>query len=444
VRLVCAQMLRDANDVDDAVQQTFLSAYKSLLSGVEPLDGEAWIVTIARNECLARIRGRMRTPLADGELDDLPGTDDPAERAAQYERVALVLGALRRLPLRERTAVAMQAFAGASNAELARGLGTTESAVESILVRARAQLRPVLAASRALALAPLGLRNLLLRLVTTPGIDSGTEIAGAAKLGAALAVVGSVVALGPAQPAHRGLLAPAVKNVAAATPSVDAAGGVVAPSAPFGIAPGVDPAAGPGDGRRGGGAPRTPGSTRTGSAALPAVSGSDDADGAVTRSEDGGSADSRGPSGSSGDGGSGSSDDGGTSGSGSSGPDSSGSGSGSSGSGSDDGANDTSGSSGSGGDGTSDSGSSGESESSGSSGESGSGDASGSSDDGATPAPGDSGESTESGGSSGSSGSSGSGSGSDSEESSGSDGTTDGGSDGGTETTTTTPAGDDL
>src|SRR4051812_11674708 len=60
---LCRLLLRDPNDAEDAAQQTFLSAYRALVSGVVPRDPGAWLATIARNECRNRVRLRMREPL---------------------------------------------------------------------------------------------------------------------------------------------------------------------------------------------------------------------------------------------------------------------------------------------------------------------------------------------------------------------------------------------
>src|ERR687885_2814728 len=77
---LCRVLLRDRVEAEDASQQTFLSAHASLLNGVEPRDPAAWLATIARNECRARLRGRMAAPLALVETD---GQTDEAEVAAE-------------------------------------------------------------------------------------------------------------------------------------------------------------------------------------------------------------------------------------------------------------------------------------------------------------------------------------------------------------------------
>src|SRR2546426_12534521 len=94
---LCRLLLRDVSEAEDAAQQTFLSAYRALRSGVVPRDGGAWLSTIARNECRSRARARMREPLAlepglmaAGEsLDDTP---------ARSEQVRALKAALLDLP----------------------------------------------------------------------------------------------------------------------------------------------------------------------------------------------------------------------------------------------------------------------------------------------------------------------------------------------------------
>src|SRR5215831_7131920 len=69
IQRICSRLLRDDFDAEDAAQRTFLSAYKALLGGAKPRDGEAWLATIARHECLQRIRARMRRPLPVDEVE---------------------------------------------------------------------------------------------------------------------------------------------------------------------------------------------------------------------------------------------------------------------------------------------------------------------------------------------------------------------------------------
>jgi RNA polymerase sigma-70 factor (ECF subfamily) len=163
---LCRVLLRDAHEAEDAVQQTFLHAYRSLLRGIEPRHPPAWLATIARNECRVRIQRRMREPLVELELDNpLP---DPVIAAAARADLAEIWCAIGELPRRQRRAFLLREFSGLSYAELGEALGLSEPAVESLLVRARRQLRirlrPVFRST--VAVAPLvEIRNQLSRLI---------------------------------------------------------------------------------------------------------------------------------------------------------------------------------------------------------------------------------------------------------------------------------------
>src|SRR6188472_2326793 len=69
VRGLCRALLRDADEAEDAAQQVFLSALRSLHRGSVPRDPGAWLATIARHECWARSRGSRTAPLH-AELPD--------------------------------------------------------------------------------------------------------------------------------------------------------------------------------------------------------------------------------------------------------------------------------------------------------------------------------------------------------------------------------------
>jgi RNA polymerase sigma factor (sigma-70 family) len=136
---VCRSMLRDHHEAEDAAQQAFLSAYRGLLGGSVPRDGGAWISTIARNECRNRIRDRMREPLA--LRDSTEAQTDPLGETIRSADVASLRVALAELPRQQRRAFMLREFSGLSYNELAVALGVSQPAVESLLFRARQQLR---------------------------------------------------------------------------------------------------------------------------------------------------------------------------------------------------------------------------------------------------------------------------------------------------------------
>ena len=185
---LCRLLLRDPVEADDAAQQVFLSAHQAVLRGSTPRDPPAWLTAITRNECRARIRARMREPLALPELpSDLPDPLVAAMRAADLQAVWAALGTL---PRRQRRALVLRELGGLSYHELGRALGVSHSAVESLLFRARRQVRSLVAG------APLALRDQLAQLI--PGFDPASAgiVARAAALPIALKLAGAAVGVG--------------------------------------------------------------------------------------------------------------------------------------------------------------------------------------------------------------------------------------------------------
>jgi RNA polymerase sigma factor (sigma-70 family) len=138
---LCHALLRDRAEAEDAAQQTFLSAHRALLGGTDPREPAAWLAAIARNECWARIRGRMREPLPVSELETASARHDPLEEAIRRADLAALWRAVEELPRPQRDALLLREFGGLSYEELAAALAVSGPAVESLLFRARQRLR---------------------------------------------------------------------------------------------------------------------------------------------------------------------------------------------------------------------------------------------------------------------------------------------------------------
>jgi RNA polymerase sigma-70 factor (ECF subfamily) len=189
---LCRALLRDPAEAEDAAQQAFLSAHRSLLNGAEPREPAAWLATIARNECWARIRGRMREPLATDAADTVVGGHDPVAEAIRRADLAALWAAIEALPRTQRDALLLREFGGLRYDELAAALAVSESAVESLLVRARTRLRSQLKAAYA-AFTGASWLEWLARLAaggTAPAAATKAVVVG---LGAAAVTGGAVV-----------------------------------------------------------------------------------------------------------------------------------------------------------------------------------------------------------------------------------------------------------
>ena len=195
VYALCRLILRDGVEAEDAAQQTFLSAYRSLLNGTGPDQPEAWLATIARNECRQRISRRPPSTVELLESDSDGAPDLPGVLDSRAEMEALC-AAVAELPTKQREAIVLREFYGLSYREVAAALGTTGTAVESAIFKSRrslqARLRPMRDAAGSLAL-PLSLQDSLAQAI--PGFSQAVTGGGGAALVAKLSVPFGVKAL---------------------------------------------------------------------------------------------------------------------------------------------------------------------------------------------------------------------------------------------------------
>src|SRR5579864_4840204 len=184
----CLGRMRSREEAEDALQSTFLRVHKALAKGAVPEFEAAWLYKIAHNVCLSRHdvigrRGKHET------VQDLDTIDD--------ELVGLS-DALAVMPPKLRQALLLREWQGLSYAEIATAMGTTVSAVETLIFRARRHLAGALetdgrtpVVSRGLSIGALlgRLRALLV------GAGPAKLAAGAALMAIGGAGIGSAVAL---------------------------------------------------------------------------------------------------------------------------------------------------------------------------------------------------------------------------------------------------------
>jgi RNA polymerase sigma-70 factor (ECF subfamily) len=150
----CYRMLGSVHDADDALQETFLRAWRHL-SGFEGRSTfRAWLYRIATNVCLATLGRRepepevmtdeptVLTPYPDAWLDELPSElAEPGARYDLHESVQLaLLAAIQTLPPRQRAALLLRDVLGFSAKEVAQLLDASAASVHSAVRRARATL----------------------------------------------------------------------------------------------------------------------------------------------------------------------------------------------------------------------------------------------------------------------------------------------------------------
>lgn len=159
----CYRMLGSVHDAEDQVQETLLRAWRFY----DEFEGRAsmrtWLYRIATNVCLRALENRARRPLPSGlgapgsSPEELPAVDgevpwlepipdtlvpaDPASVVASRASLRLALiAALQYLPARQRAVLILRDVLRWRAVEVADLLGTTATAVNGLLLRARARI----------------------------------------------------------------------------------------------------------------------------------------------------------------------------------------------------------------------------------------------------------------------------------------------------------------
>jgi RNA polymerase sigma factor (sigma-70 family) len=136
----CRSILRNDADAQDALQSAFASALLALQRGRLDAPVRPWLFRIAHNEAisLARRRRYWEELGDDGDPDRCAVSAE--DRAAQRERLALLVADIRELPERQRGALVMRELSGLSHADIAIALEISVGAAKQAIFEARGAL----------------------------------------------------------------------------------------------------------------------------------------------------------------------------------------------------------------------------------------------------------------------------------------------------------------
>lgn len=132
---VCLLYLKDYGLAEDAVQETFLRAYRSWDKFEGRSSEKTWLTSIAINVCRTMLRSPWRKRVAGEEALELLRTEDPV----MYDPT--VARAVMRLPKDQRVAVILFYVQDMKIREIAQALEIPQATVSSRLNRARGKLR---------------------------------------------------------------------------------------------------------------------------------------------------------------------------------------------------------------------------------------------------------------------------------------------------------------
>lgn len=132
---VALRMLGSRADAQDAVQETFVRAWRALPRFRHDSAISTWLYRIVTRRALDRIASRRSTgTLNEVEVEAGP---DPAQAAEHQERLRAIRRAIAKLPPDQRAALVLREFEGLSYQEVAQVLGASVPAIKTRIHRAR-------------------------------------------------------------------------------------------------------------------------------------------------------------------------------------------------------------------------------------------------------------------------------------------------------------------
>lgn len=151
----CLNFVHHAEDAEDLAQEVFLEVFRSIgkFKGESKLS--TWIYRIAVTKSLEHIRKHKRKK-RDGKVYSISALqesgfdpkgdamDHPGVALEHKERAAALFGAISQLPDKQRIAFTLNKVEGRSYQEVADIMETTVSSIESLIFRARRNLKQIL------------------------------------------------------------------------------------------------------------------------------------------------------------------------------------------------------------------------------------------------------------------------------------------------------------
>ncbi len=140
---LAVSMLRDRALAEDMCQEAFFRLWKIARKWQPQAKIGTWLYRVIHNLCIDELRRRGR--LSDDEVPEVADeTPDPMQQHHRAQVADTVRQELDRLPVRQRTAIALVHYQELSNIEAAEIMEISVDALESLLARGRRKLRETL------------------------------------------------------------------------------------------------------------------------------------------------------------------------------------------------------------------------------------------------------------------------------------------------------------
>jgi RNA polymerase sigma-70 factor, ECF subfamily len=157
---ICMGFIHNKEDADDLTQDVFIQSYLSLSGFKGNSSFSTWLFRIAVNISLNKVRTTSRNFLllrldtffhTKKRLENqliIPENENPESLMIRKEHREWLQKALNSLPVKQRTAFVLSKYDDLSQREIAMIMNISEGAVESLIQRAKINLREKLSASQ--------------------------------------------------------------------------------------------------------------------------------------------------------------------------------------------------------------------------------------------------------------------------------------------------------
>jgi RNA polymerase sigma factor (sigma-70 family) len=134
----CRHLTGQREDAEDAVQHTFLAAYRLMTESDRRLEVRPWLFTVARNRCLTLLaRRRPVQPAADAAEPTVADLTEEVQRREDLRQLVRDLGGL---PEPQRAALLLSELEALSHREVAQVLDVPAARVKALVFQARSSL----------------------------------------------------------------------------------------------------------------------------------------------------------------------------------------------------------------------------------------------------------------------------------------------------------------
>ena len=144
----CLGLMQNEEDANDLAQDTFMEAFKHYSDFRKDSSPKTWLYRIAVNKCLEKIRGKKAKKRSNnsipiyGSINDFCGSFlHPGVLLENQERAKILFAAIKKLPEDQYMTFTLHKVEGLNQREIAKIIDKSVSSVESLIHRAKMNLR---------------------------------------------------------------------------------------------------------------------------------------------------------------------------------------------------------------------------------------------------------------------------------------------------------------